>query len=298
MQYQIQQRDWRWRGWKTRYVFTNSTNQDPTKPAILLLHGFGSALGQWRGNYAALAQDHRVYALDLLGFGNSEKPPSYYGASVWVEQVFDFWQTFIGQPIIMVGNSLGALVALMATHLHPEMSKGLVTISLPDLTELEELVPVPVRPIKRSLEATVGGLLSRPLFYFIRRPQTIKFVLENFAYSDRTRVDEELVQIIAQPAQDPQAAQAFYYLNISMNQDDASSSNSLPTNKEAIAQLQVPMLILWGTSDRIIPISLGKKLVKYSPLAQLVELPNLGHCPQDEVPSLVNKQILEWMRKI
>jgi pimeloyl-ACP methyl ester carboxylesterase len=297
MQYQTQQRDWRWRGWKTRYVFTNSTNQDPTKPAILLLHGFGSALGQWRGNYTALAQDRRVYALDLLGFGNSEKPPSYYGASVWVEQIFDFWQTFIGQPIILVGNSLGALVALMATHLHPEMSKGLITISLPDLTELEELVPAPVRPLKRSLEATVGGLLSRPLFYFIRRPQTIKFVLENFAYSDRTRVDKELVQIIAQPAQDPQAARAFYCLNISMNQGDALSSN-LPTNKEAIAQLQVPMLILWGTSDRIIPIALGKKLVKYSPLAQLVELPNLGHCPQDEVPSLVNQQILEWMKKI
>jgi pimeloyl-ACP methyl ester carboxylesterase len=297
MQYQTQQRDWRWRGWKTRYVFinstTNSTNQDSTKPAILLLHGFGAALGQWRGNYTALAQDHRVYALDLLGFGNSEKPPSFYGASVWVEQVFDFWKTFIGQPIIMVGNSLGALVALMATHLHPEMSKGLITISLPDLTELEEMVPAPVRPVKRSLEAIVGGLLSRPLFYFIRRPQTIKFVLENFAYSDRTRVDEELVQIIAQPAQDPQAAQAFYCLNVSMNQAD-----SLPTNKAAIAQLQVPMLILWGTSDRIIPPALGKKLVKYSPLAQLVELPNLGHCPQDELPSLVNQQILEWIKKI
>jgi len=200
--------------------------------------------------------------------------------------------------MIIVGNSLGALVALMATHLYPEMSKGIITISLPDLTELEEMVPAPVRPIKRSLEAFVGGLLSRPLFYFIRRPQTIKYVLENFAYSDRTRVDAELVQIIAQPAQDPQAAQAFYYLNLSMNQSDSLALKSLPTNKEAIAQLQVPMLILWGTSDRIIPPALGRKLVKYSPLAQLIELPNLGHCPQDELPSLVNQQILEWVGKI
>jgi len=65
---------------------------------------------------------------------------------------FDFWQTFIRQPIVIVGNSVGALVALMATHLHPEMSKGVVAISLPDLAELEELVPKSVRPIKRSLE--------------------------------------------------------------------------------------------------------------------------------------------------
>jgi pimeloyl-ACP methyl ester carboxylesterase len=289
-----EQRDWQWRGWKIRYVFTNQNPaQDSNAPAILLLHGFGAALGHWRGNYNDLAQDRKVYAMDLLGFGNSEKPPSFYGTSVWVEQVFDFWQTFIRQPIILVGNSVGALVALMATNLHPEMSKGLVAISLPDLAELEDLVPKPVRPIKRSLETIVGGLLSRPLFYLLRRPQTIKYVLENFAYSDRSRVDNELVQIIAQPAQDSQATQAFYCLNISMNQLD-----NIPRTKEAIAQLQVPMLILWGTKDRIIPPSLGRKLVKYSPLAQLVELPNVGHCPQDEVPLIVNQQILEWMNAI
>lgn len=293
-----QQRDWHWRGWKTRYVYVNSqsnsqTQSNPPKPAVLLLHGFGASVGHWRGNYKTLAEHHHVYALDLLGFGNSEKPPSFYGISVWVEQVFDFWQTFIRQPIVIVGNSIGALVALMATHLHPEISKGIVAISLPDLSELEELVPKPVRPIKRSLEAIVGKLLSPVLFYFIRRPQSIKFVLESFAYSDRTRVDDELVQIIARPAQDPQAATAFYYLNVSMNQAEA-----LPTTKEAIAQLQVPILILWGTKDRFIPISLGRKLVTYSSLAQLIELPNLGHCPQDEAPSLVNSQILEWISRI
>ncbi len=293
MKYQTQQRDWQWRGWKTRYVFTQNFPKNSDAPAVLLLHGFGAAVGHWRGNYGALSEHHQVYALDLLGFGNSEKPPTFYGASVWVEQVFDFWQTFIRKPIILVGNSVGALVALMATHLHPEMTKGLVAISLPDLRELEELVPAPVRPIKRSLEAIVGSFLARPLFYGIRRPKSIKFVLENFAYGDRSRVDNELVQIIAKPAQDPDAVLAFYYLNISMNQVD-----DLPTNQQAIAQLQVPILILWGTKDRIIPVTLGRKLVKYSPLTQLIEFPNLGHCPQDEAPSLVNRTILEWMTTI
>lgn len=291
-----QQRDWHWRGWKTRYVYVKS--QSNSQPAILLLHGFGASVGHWRGNYEVLSEHHHVYALDLLGFGNSEKPPSLYGISVWVEQVFDFWQTFIQQPIVIVGNSIGALVALMATHIHPEMSKGIVAISLPDLAELEELIPKPIRPVKRSLEAIVGRLLSPLLFYFIRRPQSIKFVLENFAYSDRTRVDDELVQIIAQPAQDPQAATAFYYLNVSMNQVESLPSSPLPSSREAIAQLQVPILILWGTKDRFIPIALGRKLVKYSSLAQLIELPDLGHCPQDEAPSLVNSQILQWVSRI
>jgi haloalkane dehalogenase len=299
MKYQTEQRDWQWRGWKVRYVFTpNSPKKlDQKAPAILLLHGFGAALGHWRGNYAALSAHHQVYALDLLGFGNSEKPPTFYGTSVWVEQIFDFWRTFIQRPIIIVGNSLGALVALMATHLHPEMSMGIVTISLPDLNELEELVPKPIRPLKRSLESIVGSFLARPLFYIVRRPQSIRFVLENIAYGDRTQVDDQLVQIIAQPAQDLKAVKAFYYLNISMNQSD-NLSGSLPTNKEAISQLKVPMLILWGVKDRIIPPAFGRKLVKYSPLVQLVEFPSLGHCPQDEAPSLVNGEILQWIDKI
>ncbi|AFY74148.1 putative hydrolase or acyltransferase of alpha/beta superfamily [Synechococcus sp. PCC 7502] len=292
MKYQTQQRDWQWRGWKTRYVFTQNFSTPKKATPLLLLHGFGAAVGHWRGNYAGLAEHYPVYALDLLGFGNSEKPPTYYGAGVWAEQVYDFWRTFIRQPMVIVGNSIGALVALMATNRHPEMSKGVIAISLPDLTALEEMVPKPIRPLKQSLEAIVGSVLARPLFYLIRRPQSIKFVLENFAYGDRTHVDDQLVQIIAQPAQDPLAVQAFYYLNLSINQ-----ANDLPSSKQAIAALQVPILMLWGAKDRIIPPTLGRNLVKYSSRAQLVEFPSLGHCPQDEAPELVNQEILTWMQE-
>jgi len=281
-------RDWLWRGWQTRYVFRRSPNQ--TLPPILLLHGFGASVGHWRHNYAGLGRNHTIYALDLVGFGGSEKPATTYGTGVWVDQVFDFWRTFIGKPMIIIGNSLGSLVGLMAAHKHPQICKGLVTINLPDLSELEAMVPPPIRPLKRSLEALVGSLLAKPLFYVIRRPQIIKYVLANLAYSDRTNVDQELVEIIARPAREYHAATAFYYLNLSMNQGD-----DLPSPKEAIAQLHVPMLILWGSNDRLIPPSLGRKLVKCSPLAQLVELPNVGHCPQDEAPTLVNQQILQWI---
>ncbi len=290
----IEQRNWQWRGWKIRYVFCRSNApqslENNSKPAILLLHGFGAAVGHWRGNYQALSAEHQVYALDLLGFGNSEKPATAYGASLWVEQVFDFWQTFIGQPVVLVGNSIGSLVALMATHQHPEMSSGVVAISLPDFTELENLIPKPIRPIKRALETIVGAVLARPLFYLAQR--SIKFVLKNLVYVDKSRVDRELVQIITQPTQDPQAVEAFYCLVLSMNFDQ-----DFPSAASAIAQLAVPILILWGSQDRVIPPFLGAKLVKFSPLANLVELPNMGHCPQDENPEVVNHEILMWMQK-
>lgn len=288
-----QQRDWQWRGWRLRYVFTQNPDLPKDAPAILLLHGFGAAVGHWRHNYQELSRHYRVYALDLLGFGNSQKPPTYYGAEVWVEQVFDFWQTLIRSPMVIAGNSIGALVALLAAHRHPEMAKGVITISLPDLAEIEEMVPRAIRPLKRSLEAIVGGLLAVPLFYLIRRPAVIRFVLRNFAYGNAAMVDRQLVQIIAKPAQDKDAARAFYYLNLSMAQ-----ASNLPTTKQAIAELKVPILIIWGLGDRIIPPYLGKKLVQYSPSAELLELANVGHCPQDEVPELVNAHIHEWIGRL
>lgn len=292
----VQQRDWIWRGWQIRYTFLRSvTNLNidlaPGLP-ILLLHGFGASSGHWRHNMPALAVKHTVYALDLLGFGASEKPPTPYQVRLWVEQVFDFWQTFINQPTIVVGNSIGSLVGVIAAQTHPEMAKGAIAISLPDLTELEAMVPPVVRPIKRWMEATIGGLLAKPLFYLVRQPKVVRFVLKNLVYCDRKHVDDQLVQIITEPARERKAADAFLWLNRGAGIPEYS-----PNVKVAIAQLKVPLLLLWGTSDRLIPISVGRKLAHRFSL-RLVELPGLGHCPQDENPDMVNKEILDWIDRL
>jgi haloalkane dehalogenase len=109
-------------------------------------------------------------------------------------------------------------------------------------------------------------------------------------YSDRRRVDDHLVRIIAKPARDRQAAEAFVRLNRSLNQPNYS-----PSLTEALEKLQVPLLILWGTGDRLIPASEGKRLVKYAPNATLIYLEGLGHCAHDDNPERVNQEILNWL---
>ena len=95
----MQYRNWYFRGWRSRYGFRRSpdhhSNYQPEQPPILLIHGFGAALDQWRDNIPVLAEQHTVYAIDLLGFGGSEKPDTRYSIALWVEQVFQFWQRFI-----------------------------------------------------------------------------------------------------------------------------------------------------------------------------------------------------------
>ncbi|MEE3716486.1 alpha/beta fold hydrolase [Tumidithrix elongata RA019] len=289
----LRYRDWVWRGWQTRYTFQRAEVLTPHTVPILLLHGFGASGDHWRNNMPTLAQHHSVYALDLVGFGASEKPPTDYSIYLWVEQVADFWQTFINRPTILVGNSIGSLVAAIAAHTHPEIAKGVVTISLPDIEALQAMVPKPVRPIKSALEAFASAIFAKPMFQIIRQPSVIRFVLGQIAYRDRTHIDDELVEIIAKPARDPQAAEAFVRLGQSLNRPGYS-----PSLTQALTELEIPILMLWGTQDKAIPPSEGARLVQYSNFAHLVYLDDMGHCAHDEAPERVNQEILTWIAAI
>lgn len=286
----MQYRDWYFRGWRSRYGFRRAFNADPTKPPILLIHGFGAAIDHWRSNIPALSESYTVYAIDLLGFGGSEKPPINYSIHLWVEQVLGFWQKFIKVPMTIVGNSIGALVAAIAASHHPEIASGVVTISLPDIAAFNAMVPKFLQPIERAVKAIVSAILVKPLFHLIRQPWIIRLILKGIVYSNRHRVDDRLVEIIAKPARDRQAAEAFLRLNRSLNQPDYS-----PSLTQALTQLQAPLLILWGSSDRLIPPSEGKRLVQYAPNATLIYLEGLGHCAHDDNPERVNAEILNWL---
>jgi len=282
--------DWEFKGWRSHYGVRRSQNADTNKPPILLIHGFGAAMDQWRDNIPTLAEEHTVYTIDLLGFGASEKPPTDYSIYLWVEQVLSFWQKFVGVPMIIIGNSIGALVAAIAASHHPEIAAGVVTISLPDIEAFQALVPKWLQPLERAVKAIVNAIFVKPLFYLFRQPWMIRFVLKGIVYCDRDRVDDQLVEIIAKPARDRQAAEAFVRLNRSLNQPNYS-----PSLTQALSKLQVPLLILWGSRDRLIPPSEGKRLVQYAPNASLVYLENAGHCAHDDNPERVNHEILTWL---
>ena len=149
------QRQWIWRGWTIRYTFLpcETTQNKDTKPPLLFIHGFGAAVEHWRHNLPILRQQYRVYALDLLGFGQSSKAATDYTAYLWAEQIYDFWRTFIGQPVILVGNSIGSLVGLTAAYQYPEMVAGLVMLSLPDVSLRQEAIPRGLRPLVNTIES-------------------------------------------------------------------------------------------------------------------------------------------------
>jgi pimeloyl-ACP methyl ester carboxylesterase len=284
------QRDWVWRGWQTRYAFSRPDNVNNQQPPVMFLHGFGGSIDHWRKNFAVLGEEHTVYALDLVGFGASRKPQTDYKISLWVEQIHDFWQTFVGEPMIIVGNSIGSLVALVAAATYPEMAKSLVMVSLFDPSAEQESVPKLLQPTLNFIKmALVPTFLLKSLFYVVRKPGVAKRWAK-IAYANDTAVDPELMNIFLTPAQDKEAANAFPAILRGM-----ISIYFAPNIRRFLPRMKLPMLLVWGHLDKIIPRSNIQTLVRLNPNIKFVEIQAAGHCAHDETPEQVNKIIQEWL---
>ncbi len=288
------QRDWVWRGWQIRYSFMPAKNpQDADKPPLILLHGFGAAIEHWRHNIPILSQNNRVYAVDLLGFGGSRKVQVPYTVNLWVEQIHDFWQTFINRPVVLVGNSIGSLVSMALASKYPEMVAGLVMLSLPDVSRRREMIADWLLNIVTPIENFfTSPWLLKPIFYYLRRPQVLK-KWTGIAYEDKKAVSDELVQIIAAPTLDEGAAEAFISLAQAVNHPEYC-----PPAKLILPRLQIPILLCWGKQDPMVPVQLAPGFVSLNTRIKYVEFDRAGHCLQDECPDRFNPILLEWLESV
>lgn len=284
------QRDWVWRGWQTRYTYQRGSRERADSPPVLLLHGFGGSIGHWQHNLEFLATNHTVYGMDLVGWGGSRKPKINYNIDLWVDQVYDFWQTFVGQPMILVGNSIGSLVALVVAARHPEMAETLVMVSLPDLSAEQEMIPKSLQPLVNGIKRSIlNPPLLHTLFKIVSRPNVARKWAQ-IAYANPDRVTDELIDLFLTPAQEREAPAAFVKIMQGM-----SSSNFSPNIRKLLPEMKMPMLLIWGCEDRMIPAGTADILLKLNPLLQLVTLAAAGHCAHDEMPDEVNKIIRNWL---
>lgn len=292
------QRDWIWRGWQVRYSFFPSlVPQGEKRSPLLFIHGFGASLEHWRHNLPFWLDgepglgNRPVYALDLLGFGASRKVKAPYGVQLWRQQVFDFWQTFIGEPCFLVGNSLGSLVAFHTVAIAPELAQGLVMVNLPDPTPRQKQLP----PFLQRAMVTMNRWVVQPwlielILRFARRPQVLLQGL-NQAYCDHRNLDQDLQLFIRNAAHDEDSAIALTYICRSLEQ-----YQQLPTVAELLPQISVPMLLVWGESDRLVPLKTARDWLNRNPQLQLEVLPHQGHCPHDEKPEIFNHLLLKWIQ--
>ncbi|MEO0395806.1 MAG: alpha/beta fold hydrolase [Cyanobacteria bacterium P01_A01_bin.137] len=281
---------WTWQGFPIRYQIAGTQG-----PPLLLIHGFGAHSDHWRKNLPDLGQTHRVYAIDLIGYGQSAKPtpgnPISYTFETWGQQVIDFCQEVIGQPSFLVGNSIGCIVAMQAAAIAPNQVLGLVILDC-SLRLLHERKRATLPWYRSAPTPLIQAILNyKPIgqFFFSRlaKPKTLKNILRQ-AYGRKEEVTDDLIELLLAPARDPAAVDVFVAF-ISYSQG--------PLAEDLLPQLTCPVLMLWGEDDPWEPIELGRELSEHNVVEQFIPLAGVGHCPQDEAPELVNPLITEWVQK-
>ncbi len=282
---------WMWRGHQINYQAAGDTGT-----AVLLIHGFGASVGHWRKNIPVLAENSRCYAIDLIGFGASAKPkPSdeiTYTFETWAELVIDFCREIIGTPTALVGNSIGCIVALQAAVTEPKLFTGVAMLNC-SLRLLHDRKRVDMPFYRRWGTPILQSILNIPdigNFFFkqLAQPKVVRKILLQ-AYHRPEAVSDELIDILMAPAADAGAADVFLKFT-------AYSWGPLP--EDLLPQLSCPAIAIWGAADPWEPIVLGRELMNVSTVNEFVELPNVGHCPQDEAPELVNPILSNWISNL
>ena len=266
-----------------------------SKPAILLIHGFGASTDHWRYNIPILSLSYEVHALDLLGFGRSAKPSELsYGGPLWRDQLVVYVNEIIGRPTVLVGNSLGGYAALAAGSALGKDCAGVVLLNAAGRFT-EEKKSSQGMPSK-LIQFIGGGFLKDPLvqrliFENLRRPGTIRRTL-NQVYIDKTNVDDQLIEAIRKPSFDQGAFQVFR----SVFEPGGPPGKPLD---ELFAELQSPLLLLWGNQDPWMNTPIKRSIFKkYTPSNTTEVVLEAGHCPHDEVPEKVNEALLNWLEVI
>ena len=286
------QRDWVWRGWRVRYAFTGQVLQHASNPPIVCIHGFGAAIGHWRKNLPAWAQTHSCYAIDLPGFGASQKTYAPYSMTLWAEIVGDFLREVVGRAAIVVGHSIGSLVSLATLDQAPNWVRGVVLVTLPDPSLRTKAIPKPLQGMIAAIEGSVGRRwLLRPLLAFLRHPKRLDAALK-LAYADPKAVTPELVSVFSEPAHDRDAIRALTALV-----RQASKPDYCPDLVSILQRSHVPILLVWGREDRLVPPRMARPeaFAQYSDRLTLHEMSPAGHCPHDECPEVFNPLVLRWI---
>jgi len=235
---------------------------------VILLHGLGGSRLNWSGNLRALSARARVFALDQIGFGRSDKPPIAYTASEFADHLEGFMSAVGIARASLVGNSLGGEVAMRLALRSPGRVSRLVLVASGGMRRNEEERTEDAEDSFSTLDETRAHLES-----FFHDAGLVTEDLVRFTFENQNRYgDAETIRRFgARRAIEP------------------------PLDEPDLAGIAAPTLVLWGRQDRVTPLSLGERISRAIPGARLVVIEECGHLPQIEKGAEFNRIVLEFL---
>jgi len=245
---------------------------------VLFIHGLGSSSLVWRDIPEALSTRYHTIAIDLIGFGESDKPKEDYTISFMSQFINDFITEMKFGPkekISIIGHSLGGYIA--------------IDFAISNRDKVDKLVLFDSSGLLKKPTALLTDYLNavKTADSIMRRDRITK-VLENL-YADPSRLLPIIIDIFIYFMEKPGALDAFE------SAFKNSTSNSIDSNQ--IRKMEnLRCLILWGERDKLIPISFAEQFKKLFPTAEIEIIKDAGHAPFVEKPAIVYQKLLDFLK--
>lgn len=244
------------------------------KKNIIFIHGFSGSSNNWTEIFPYLEDEFKIYALDLPGFGSSDKPLDIkFNVSIYADYILKFMDKLKIEKAIFCGNSLGGAIS--------------IKIYLKDSKKVEKLI----------LVDSAGYVIGLSNFLYLAEgipTEAFLKVLKKFLNDDfyirsvmkmvffKQDIIDKIFDKYAEPLRKEGVAE--FIVNLSRAMDDLNIKDDLP-------QVEVPTLIIWGEYDKVLPVENAYHFHKLIKNSKLKILKDSGHVPMEECPEEIAKEI-------
>jgi pimeloyl-ACP methyl ester carboxylesterase len=254
----------------TRYWQTGDSGN-----TVILLHGGGGYIELWKRNIFELATHHRVYAFDMVGAGQSDKPDTDYTFDFMAQFTRDFMKALDISKASLIGTSAGGGVALTIALNFPELVDRLILVGSAGLgKEINFLLRISTFP-------GLGRLLSSP------SKSGVAMLCKQAVY-DSNLITDEIVKEFYQMATIPGASEATLNVGRSNFNIWGQFHQSIT---ERLGTIVAPTLIVWGRQDPMVPVTHAQNAAKIIPNARLEIIEECGHWSSIEHPQKFNQLV-------
>jgi pimeloyl-ACP methyl ester carboxylesterase len=263
---------------------------------LLMVHGLGGNAMNWMAVGPELAKTHHALALDLAGFGRTPlfKRMATVGANA--DLVHAFLEKVIGEPAVLMGNSMGGHIAILEAADHPRWVSALVLVD-PAIPGVHMRRPEPAM-LGVAAALSIPGVAELVLDRRMRELGPEGLVRQTLALvcADPTKVDPDIVDAHVQVTRErlslgQQSSRAFLQATRSLALRMAD-----PRFWARVRRVQAPTLVVHGDRDRLIPLSAARDLVRRRPDWTLEILDGVGHVPMIETPERFLAVVNKWLR--
>jgi len=252
---------------------------------VILIHGFGGSMWQWEHQQRPLSAEFRLITPDLIGSGLSDKPDIEYRPDQMLDYFVGFMDALRIPQATLVGNSMGAGLAIGMALAHPDRVSQLVLVDgLP--ANVRERVTSP--SIQRALDTPAPSWLAS-FGNWLFGGVMIESVLKEIVH-DPALLTPAVIERSNRNRQRPGMIRPLMTVRDSLPLWESGFARR-------IGEIDHPTLIVWGEEDRVFPLVIGEELQRMIKGSSLVRIPNAGHIPQWERPDLANRAMIDFLRR-